>query len=248
MKNLLYVVGIGPGNRGNMTIDAINAMEEADIIVGYTRYVDLVRSEFPNKEFLQTGMTSEVQRCQMAIDKFIGGKSVAMICSGDAGVYGMASLIYQLADASDNFELDKIVVIPGVTAGLSGAGILGSPLTNDYVTISLSNLLTPQEIIEKRLHAAASGDFCMAIYNPASKTRNLMPMAIDIMLEHIPPSTICAIARNIGREGESKQILTLGKLADLAATGLDMFCTVFIGNSQTKRIGDYMVTIRGYNV
>ena len=238
--NKLYVVGIGPGAEEQMTFRAMNAMKEADVIVGYEVYNDLVRPIFPDKEYLQTPMRREADRCRMAIDKALEGRTVAMISSGDAGVYGMAGLVLELAQGKDV----DVEVIPGVTAALSGGAVLGAPLTHDFCVISLSDLLTPWEKIEKRLAAAAEADFCIALYNPSSHRRaDYLRKACDILLRARSGDTVCGVVRSIGREGESATVLTLAELRDYAA---DMFSTVFIGNSQTRVIGGKMVTPRGY--
>ena len=237
----LYIVGTGAGNAGGMTLDAKNAVQESDIVVGYTLYVELLRGIFPDKEYLATGMKSEVERVKLALAGAQSGKTVSLVCSGDSGVYGMAGLALEL---SPEFPGVDIEVVPGVTAALSGGALLGAPLGHDFAVISLSDLLTPWELIEKRLRAAAIGDFAVALYNPASKKRaDYLAKACDILLEQKSPETVCGIARNIGREGCSFQILPLGKLRETAA---DMFCTVFIGSSSTRKINGRMVTPRGY--
>ena len=237
----LYIVGIGPGNYENMTRRAIEVLEHSDVIAGYTVYVDLVKDHFPDKEFFTTAMRQEVDRVEAALSMASEGKTVAMVCSGDGGVYGMSGLAEELAV---NYPGVEVETVPGVSAMLSGAAILGAPLMHDFAVISLSDLLTPWETIEKRLRCAAEADFVICIYNPSSRKRkDYLQRACDIILESAAPETICGIARNIGREGESTEIMTL---AELREAETDMFSTVFIGNSQTKRIGGKMVTPRGY--
>ena len=236
----LFVVGIGPGSRENMTIRALNALENSDVIVGYGVYTDLIRPLFPDKEYLETPMRKETDRCRMAIELALSGRSIAMISSGDSGVYGMAGLIYELSEGKD---ID-IEIIPGVTAALSGGAVLGAPLTHDFAVISLSDILTPWEKIEKRLDMAARADFCIAIYNPSSHRRaDYLKRACKILLQSKAEETVCGIVRNIGRDGEEMQTMTLSQLLTYEA---DMFCTVFIGNSQTRVIDGKMVTPRGY--
>ena len=238
--NTLYVVGIGAGDRDGMTLGAYKALENADVIVGYTVYCDLVRPYFPDKEIVATPMMREIERCRIALEHAQRGKNTCMICSGDAGIYGMASPILELAPEYGV----EVTVVPGVTAACSGAALLGSPLTCDFTVLSMSDLLTPMEIIEKRIEAAASCDICAVIYNPASRKRaDYLRRACEIMLRHRPEDTVCGVARNIGREGERFEIMTLGELKDYAA---DMFTTVFIGNSTTKVVNGKMVTPRGY--
>ena len=237
----LYVVGIGPGSYENMTLRAIRALQSCDVIVGYTVYVDLVKAHFPDKEFLTTPMRQEVERVKLALETAQAGKSVAMICSGDAGVYGMSGLTEELAKDYPNV---RVLTIPGVSAVLSGAALLGAPLMHDFAVISLSDLLTPWEKIEKRLLSAAEADFVICLYNPAShKRRDYLMRACDLVLRFASPDTVCGIAKNIGRDGESFTVLPLSALRE---TEVDMFCTVFIGNSQTQVVNGKMVTPRGY--
>ena len=237
----LYVVGIGPGNYENMTIRADEALKASDVIIGYTVYVDLVKERYPDKEFMTTPMTKEAARCQMAVDCAKAGKTTAMICSGDSGIYGMAALVYEIRGEAKEPEIE---VIPGLTAAASGASILGAPLTHDFAVISLSDRLTPWDKIEARLRAASQADLSIVLYNPVSKGRpDHLKKACDIMMESVPGSRICGIARNIGREGESIRIMTLAELKD---ADCDMFCTVFIGNAMTTVLEGLMVTPRGY--
>ena len=238
--NKLYVVGIGPGEADKMTIRAMRTLEQCDVIAGYGVYVDLVKPLLPDKEYLVTPMRKEADRCRMAIDCAMTGRSVALISSGDAGVYGMAGLLCEMAQG---LEIE-VEVVPGVTAALSGGAVLGAPLTHDFAVISLSDLLTPWEKIEKRLECAAMADLALAIYNPASYRRSdYLHRACEVVLRHASPDTVCGVVRNIGREGEEMHVMTLRELADYPA---DMFTTVFIGNAQTKVVDGRMVTPRGY--
>ena len=237
----LYVVGIGPGDEDNMTIRADRVLQSCDVIVGYHVYVDLVRERYPGKEFATTAMTREVDRCRMALDAAANGQTVAMVCSGDSGVYGMAALFYELRGNDTEPEIE---VVAGLTAACSGAALLGAPLTHDFAVISLSDRLTPWETIERRLDAAAQADLSIVLYNPASHGRpDHLRRACDILLRRLPADRPCGIARNIGRAGESRTLLTLAQLRD---TEVDMFCTVFIGNAMTRQMGSLMVTPRGY--
>ena len=236
-------MGIGPGEYEQMTIKAANALKECDVIVGYTVYIDLVRDHFPGKIFLTTPMTREVERCEMAFEEAKKGQTVAMICSGDAGVYGMSGLIYEVSVKYPEVDVE---VLPGVTAALSGAAVLGAPLIHDFALISLSDLLTPWEKIEKRLYMASEADFVICLYNPSSKKRHdYLMKACDIMLKFKSPDTVCGTVKNIGRDGEEIHVCTLAELREMS---VDMFTTVFIGNSQTKEIGGKMVTPRGYRM
>ena len=235
------VIGLGPGGGADLTGRARAALEGCDLIVGYTAYIELVKPDFPEKEVLSTGMRREVDRCRAAVEAALTGKDVAVVCSGDSGVYGMAGLIYEVAQ---DYEPIEIEVVPGITAACGGAAVLGAPLTHDFAVISLSDLLTPWEKIEKRLSAAAQADFVICLYNPSSRNRpDYLQRACDILLRDKDPNTVCGTVRNIGREGEEGKLLTLTQLRD---TQVDMFTTVFIGNSQTKVLGGKMVTPRGY--
>lgn len=237
----LYVVGLGPGDEQNMTGRALAALEESEVVVGYTAYVDLIRARYPDKAFLATAMRGEAERCRMALEAACAGRTVAVVSSGDAGVYGMAGLIYELAQGYDPVDIE---VVPGVTAACSGAALLGAPLIHDFAVISLSDLLTPWELIERRLEAAGAADFCICLYNPASRRRaDYLQRACDILLRSRAPGTVAGLVRNAGRAGETVRVLTLGELREARA---DMFTTVFIGNSQTKNLNGSMVTPRGY--
>lgn len=236
----LYIVGIGPGDFENMTIRADHALRRCDTIIGYHVYVDLVKPWYPDKEFMTTPMTREADRCRMALEE-ARTKTVCMVCSGDSGIYGMAALCYELRGES---EAPEIEVIPGLTAACSGGAVLGAPLTHDFAVISLSDRLTPWEKILNRLDCAAKADLSMVIYNPKSHGRpDNLAMACDKLMETLTPDRLCGVVHNIGREGEKAVILTLSELRNYDA---DMFCTVFIGNAQTKNIGGKLVTPRGY--
>ena len=237
----IYVVGIGPGAYEQMTMRAANALRNCDTIVGYTVYVDLVKEHFPGKEFMTTPMKKEVDRCVMAFEEAKKGKVVSMICSCDAGVYGMSGLMYEVGVNYPEVELE---IIPGVTAATGGAALLGAPLIHDFCLISLSDLLTPWEKIEARLLAAAQADFVVCLYNPSSKKRSdYLQKACDLMMQYKSPETVCGIVSYIGRDGEHYEVMDLKTLRD---TKVDMFTTVWVGNSQTKEINGKMVTPRGY--
>lgn len=237
----VYIIGLGPGGIDQITPKAISALEESDVLTGYTVYIDLIKQRFPDKKVLTTPMKKEVDRCHMALQEAIDGKTVSMVCSGDAGVYGMAGLIYEV---SQEYPPVEIEVISGITAACSGAALLGAPLIHDFAVISLSDLLTPYELIEKRLECAAMADFCICLYNPSSKKRHdYLMKACDIVAKHRSLETVCGIVKNIGREGEEYKVMTLKELRE---TQVDMFTTVYIGNSNTKVISGKMVTPRGY--
>ena len=237
----IYVTGLGPGAADQMTIRAKKVLEKCPVIIGYTVYIDLIREKFPDKIFLSTPMRREADRCRMAFAEAQKGQDVAMVCSGDAGIYGMAGLICEIGKDYPDVGIE---VVPGITAASGGAAVLGAPLMHDFAVISLSDLLTPWEKIEKRIRAAAEADFVICIYNPSSKKRaDYLRKACGMILEYRKPETVCGIVRNIGRDGESYEILPLERLQDTQA---DMFTTVFIGNSNTMELNGRMVTPRGY--
>ena len=240
----IYVIGMGPGKEEMMTAQAIEALRACEVIVGYKVYLDLLGEEFTAKELLSTPMKQEVERCRIWFDKAMEGKQVSMICSGDAGVYGMASLMYEIGQEYPDCELE---IIPGITAASSGAAVLGAPLNHDFCVISLSDLLTPWELIERRLQAAAMGDFAIAIYNPSSKKRaDYLQKACDILMEAgVEADRACGYVENIGREGTRATTCTISQLREAQ---VNMFTTVFIGNSRTKIINDKLVTDRGYKI
>ena len=241
--NVLYVVGLGPGGSRWMTWEARAALEQAEVLCGYTVYLDLIRGEFPDKEYFSTPMTQEIERGRAALERARSGRTTALVCSGDAGVYGMAGPVLELAP---QFPEVEIQVVPGVTAALAGAAVLGAPLMHDFTVLSLSDLLTPWEVIRRRLELAAQGDFVLCLYNPSSRRRrDHLRMACDIVLVHRGSETVCGWVRNAGRAQEEHQVLTLGELREAQ---VDMFTTVFIGSAATRRIGDRMVTPRGYEL
>lgn len=238
----LTVVGLGPGAGADLTGRACAALEEAELIVGYTAYIALIRDQFPDKEMVSTGMRREEDRCRLALEEAAKGRNVAVVCSGDSGVYGMAGLIYELAQAYPPID---IAVVPGITAACGGASVLGAPLTHDFAVISLSDLMTPWEKIEQRLACAAQADFVLCLYNPRSHNRpDYLRRACDIVLRYQPAGTVCGFVRNIGRAGEQAVTLTLEELRN--REDVDMFTTVFIGNRQTALLDGKMVTPRGY--
>lgn len=242
MADIVYVVGLGPGDPQFLTAQAQSALEEAEVLCGYPVYLDLVRPYYPEKEYYATGMTKELDRCRWALETAHSGRTVALVCSGDAGVYGMASPLLELAEGCPDVTVE---VVPGLTAALSGGAVLGAPLAHDFCVISLSDRLTPWAVIEKRLACAAAGDFSIALYNPSSRGRaDYLQKAVHILLANGKgPQTVCGIVRSIGRAGETARLLPL---AELENTPVDMFTTVFIGNAATRVLGGKMVTPRGY--
>ena len=226
-----------------MTLRAVRTLQQCQVIVGYTVYVDLIREHFADKEFLTTPMRQETERCRLALKAAEEGRLTAMICSGDAGVYGMAGVLLELAAAYHQVEIE---VVPGVTAAVSGAAVLGAPLMHDFAVISLSDLMTPLDLIRKRVDCAGQGDLIVCLYNPKSKKRTTyVEQAADILLRYRSPETPVGIVRNAGRKDESSQITTLEHLKDAE---IDMFSVVIIGNSQTYISNERMITPRGYSV
>ncbi len=237
----IYVIGTGPGELSQITPRAIEAIKASDVIAGYPLYVELIEDLIAGKERIETPMKQEVKRCALAIDSALAGNTVAMISSGDAGIYGMAGLIHELAKDYPQIEIE---VIPGITAASSAASVLGAPLIHDFAIISLSDLLTPWEKIEKRLELASEADFVIALYNPSSMKRaDYLKRACDIMLRHKSPDTKCGYVRNIARDEQEHTVLTLAELRDAK---VDMFTTVIIGNESTQVINGKLVTPRGY--
>ena len=237
----LYVVGLGPGRPEGMTLEARAALDASELLCGYPAYLDLIAPLYPDRERFETPMTGELARCRYALEQAQRGRTVALVCSGDAGVYGMASPVLELLPAYPGAEVE---LVAGVTAALSGAAVLGAPLGHDFCVISLSDLLTPWETIEKRLGCAAEGDFALALYNPSSRRRaDRLRRACDILLSFRDPQTPCGFVRNIGRAGEEKRVLPLQELRDAE---LDMFTTAFVGSSATRVISGRLVTPRGY--
>lgn len=242
MAGKIFVVGIGPGGLSQMTPKAREVIEEASSIVGYTLYVDLVKDIIVGKRVLTSEMKKEVVRAKMALDEALEGRSVAFVCSGDAGVYGMAGIMMEVAKDHPEIEIE---VVSGITAACSGAALLGAPLIHDFAVISLSDLLTPWEKIEKRLRLAVEADFVLCIYNPKSKKRiDYIDIAARIAGEKRGLDAPAGYVKHIGREKEEAVVCTIKDLIN--NDDIDMFTTVFIGNSQTQIINGRMVTPRGY--
>lgn len=244
MEGKIFVVGTGPGDREYICPMAMEALEQSDIIVGYKTYVNLVKPFLGNKKLISSGMMQEVERCKEVLQLANKGQTVSLISSGDPGIYGMAGIILELR-AYDQYDI-PVEVVPGLSAASSAASLLGAPLMNDFVVVSLSNLLTPWEVIVKRLHAAGTGDFVISIYNPRSHNRvRHLDIAVDILLGYQKPETPVGIVKHAMRE---QQEVNITDLAHLKEHDIDMFTTLIIGNSQTKVIEKRMVTIRGYKI
>lgn len=243
MANRIYIVGMGPGREEMMTEEAWKVLEQSEVIVGYTLYVKLLGRRFQKKELISTPMRREEERCRLCFEEAEKGKKVALVCSGDAGIYGMASLMYEIGKAYPQTEL---YVVAGITAASSGAAVLGAPLNHDFCVISLSDLLTPWDRIEKRLYAAAEGDFVIVLYNPSShKRKDYLRRACDILLRSIEKERVCGYVENIGRDGTKAANCTLKELRDRE---VNMFTTVFIGSSGTEIINGKLITKRGYQI
>lgn len=268
-KGSIYIIGIGPGGLGHLTQRAKEAFEACDTVVGYKTYIGLVSSLIKGKDVFSTGMTQEIGRCQKAIELAMQGKKVAVVSSGDAGIYGMAGLIFELLRVkkskvrsqksevkdqrkTDHWSLDTghltIQVIPGVPAFCAAAGLLGAPLMHDFVSISLSDLLTPWEVIKNRIEAAGKGDFVIILYNPKSSKRiNQLKDAVEIILKHRDTKTPVGIVKNATRDSETVLITTLVGISN-DYDSIDMSTIVIIGNSTTFVSNNRMITPRGYNV
>lgn len=239
----IYVIGMGPGNLDHMSPVALEAIENSDRIIGYKTYIELVQSLIKDKKVEDSGMKREVERCENVIKYALEGENVALISSGDAGVYGMAGILLELVEKSkENIDVE---IVPGITAANAAAACLGAPLMHDYVTISMSDLLTEWTLIEKRLHASGQGDFVVCIYNPKSKGRpNNINIAREILMQYKDGKTPVGIVRNAKRKGEEVVITDLENMLDHE---INMFTMVIVGNSNTYASGGKMITPRGYN-
>lgn len=236
----LYVIGIGPGGREHMTLKAVDTIKRCEVIVGYSFYIELIGDLICGKEVIKTGMRGEIERCKAAIERVKEGYNTCIISTGDAGLYGMAGPILEMAEGID------VEVVPGVTSAFCAAAETGAPIMHDFCTISLSDLLTPWEIIEKRIHFASMGDFVIAMYNPKSKGRpDNLRKAIEIIREYKSPDTPVSIVRNAGRDNNSKTVTALG---EIDYEMVDMMTVVIVGNKESKIIGNNFVTPRGYHI
>lgn len=240
-SDTIIIAGIGPGGEGSITREVWRELEACDIIIGYTVYTELMKRYFPDKEYLSTPMRREEERCRLVFEQARTGKRVVMVCSGDAGVYGMAGLMISLLPEYPECGLK---ILSGVTAATAGAAVLGAPLMHDFAVISLSDLMTPWEKIEKRLRVSAEADLVICLYNPASRRRaDYLKRACNILLTVMEANRVCGVVRQISREEERAEVMTLQELREYPA---DMFTTVYIGNSQARIIDGRMVTPRGY--
>ncbi|BFK82095.1 precorrin-3B C(17)-methyltransferase [Clostridium baratii] len=235
----LYVIGIGPGGLDHMTLKAKEAIEKSDVIVGYTKYIDMIKPLIEDKEVFMTGMRGEEARCKEAL-RLSKDKDVALVSTGDSGIYGMAGLILELREDED------VEVVPGLTASSAAGSVIGAPLMHDNCNISLSDLMTPYELIKKRVKMAADGDFIISLYNPRSKGRaNYLRECIDIIREFRDDNTPVAVVRHALREGQEVKLFNIGNFDD---TVVDMFSIVIVGNSQSYIKDGKFITPRGYKI
>ena len=234
----LKVVGIGPGSLDNMTLRAVKAIQESDVIVGYSKYIDMIKELIDGKEIISTGMMGEEERCKKALE-ISKEKNVAIISTGDSGIYGMAGLILEMSKDED------IEIIPGITASSSAGSVLGAPLMHDNCNISLSDLMTPYEEIKKRVQLAAEGDFIISLYNPKSKGRpHYLKECLGIIKEYRSGNTPVAVVKHALRDGQNKECFTLDTFSD---ENVDMMSIVVVGNSKSFYKNNYFITPRGYN-
>lgn len=235
----LYVIGIGPGGLEHMTFKAAKAIEESNIIVGYTKYIDMIKPLVEGKEVFATGMRGEAERCKEALE-LSKDNTVALVSTGDSGIYGMAGLILEMKN-DENVE-----IIPGVTASSAAGSIVGAPLMHDNCNISLSDLMTPYEEIKKRVDLAAEGDFVISLYNPKSKGRpHYLSECLELIRKHRAPNTPIAVVRNALRDNQSHKFFTLENFDDSV---VDMFSIVIVGNSKSYIKDNNFITPRGYKL
>ncbi len=237
----IYVIGIGPGDEKDMSLRARQSLEEADTVIGYKTYTDLIGDLTGGKTVIDSPMRGEKQRCLKALDLHDEGKTVALISSGDSGIYGMAGVLLETIE-EERREAD-VEIVPGITSVSAAAAKLGAPLMNDFCLVSLSDLMTDRDLIMRRIHAAVAGDFVLALYNPKSKKRTeLIKEVRDYLLEHLPKTTPVAVVKNISRENEK---IMVTDLEDFDTDVVDMTSLVIVGNS-SSRYGKYFITPRGY--
>ena len=242
----ITVIGLGPGSLDDMTPKALKAIQQAEVVAGYNTYIKLIETLLEGKKVIGTGMMQEIDRCSLAVESAVGGKNTIVVSSGDSGVYGMAGLVLEIVLKYKKEERPEVEIIAGISAVNASASILGAPLMHDFAVISLSNLLTPWELIKKRVECAAQGDFVVALYHPKSKKRvqNIEEVR-EIMLKYKSPDTPVGIVNNASRPNQAKAISTL---RDFTKEDINMFSMVIIGNSKTYVKDGYMITPRGYEV
>ena len=252
----LYIVGIGPGRTDLMTVAAQQAILESDYVIGNTTYLDQIEPLLSGKKVITSSMGEEIARARHALELASAGNTVSIISGGDAGVYGMAGIVLEIAEkecaGAEGADADvnagtRIQVIPGVTAANAAASILGSPITSDFASISLSDLLTPWGDIEKRISSAAASDFVIVLYNPKSRNRNTnFARCIEIVRRHRSGSVPVGLVKNAYRDGERAVVTTLERVLDYDDF-VDMHTTVIIGNSESRIWGERIITPRGYH-
>jgi precorrin-3B C17-methyltransferase len=238
------IVGLGPGARETMTAQAQEAIAGADVVIGYSGYFVGLEDLVEGKETIDLPLTQETRRAELAVEHAAGGRSVCVISSGDPGVYGMASLVLEMAEKLPPENRPELVVVPGISAVNACASLLGAPIAHDFAVISLSDLLTPWPKIERRLAAVAEADFVIALYNPRSQRRAWQyPRAQEIIAEHRSGETPVGIVRSAYRPDQHVELTSVARMAQAE---VDMFSTVIVGNSQTRRFDRTLVTPRGY--
>ena len=243
-REKIFAVGIGPGGNDLLSPRARKVLDEADVVVGYRPYLEMVGELTVGKELISTGMRGEVERCRKALELARAGRRVAVVSSGDAGIYGMAGLLLELEESQENPL--EVEVVPGITAAAAAAAALGAPLMNDFAVLSLSDQLTPREIVKQRVAAIAAADLVCALYNPQSRSRTeLLGWVIDEFVRTRGPETVVGMVRNAGRSDEQ---CWLGVLKDLPVAQVDMVTVILVGNSRTCIINGSMVTKRGYQI
>lgn len=250
-KGEIYILSTGTGDTGQLTRNVVDLLEKSDLIVSYTKYTKDIAPVIEGKEVYTTGMTHEVDRCKYALEQALTSKKVALISNGDANVYGMAGLVLELIEENNLWNQLEVVIEPGITSFLAAAAKTGAPVMNDFAIVSLSNLLTPMELIEKRLQAALSAEFVLGIYNPISHSRKEpFLMFLDLLKKYRKPETPVVIGQNLGRETEKIWIKSVGELLEIKddAQILNMSTVLIIGNLNTKMVnsGKNVVTKRGY--
>src|SRR3990172_1005616 len=244
-RGRISVVGIGPGALEQMTFKARQEIENAEVVIGYKTYVKLVQAIIkPDAEVFSGTMGKEVERAKVAVTKALENKRVVVISSGDPGVYGMAGLVLEVAELEN--ATVPIEIVAGVTAATAAAAKLGAPLVSDFAVVSLTDLLTPWSLIEKRLHAAAQANFVIVLYNPQSEGRKEpLAKAYEILLKYRTPDTPVGVVKKVGRKGEETTVTTL---KEMIGCDVDMATTIIVGNSTTRVVGKRMVTPRGYDL
>lgn len=244
-RGSLTVVGLGPGDSQHLSPRALTALQDAEVIVGYGTYIDLIDPALlEGKDVVITGMKKEMDRVRSAVDKSVAGKHVAVVSSGDAGVYAMAGLVLEMLETRGLLDEVPCEIVPGIPALAAGAALLGAPLTHDFAVISLSDLMTPWEVIEKRIALAAQADFVIVLYNPRSKRRDWqLPRALELVKKHRTGTTPVGLVRNASRKGQEVSAFDLDGFAPEL---VDMLSIVFIGNSATRLSHGKLITPRGY--